>query len=605
MPRLLSRQWTWQFDHPPEAVWAVMADTARFNEAAGFPKHQIEEQAQSAGSVVYVARARIGPFSIEWQDIPVEWVAGKRFVHRRRFRRGPFRRLDATLELTGQGAGTRADYRIEIEPTTLVAWLPLTPLFFRSMGRTFDRLIAQVKRFLDGASEAPFDIEPPDLPSANKARVEAIVKRIEDLPSGHGLARRLADFTLAAPELEVRQIRPLRLGRVWDAEPRDVVELCLQAARHGLLGMEWVLMCPRCRGAKVAAPSLDRLPTGTHCPSCNIDYGRDFQKNVELTFHPAANIRPIDSGEFCLFGPMTTPHVKIQQTLDPGEERTVAADLAFGAYRLRNLHAGGQRDIDWSRGGFPQLVNKNEGVETGPPGPAGAVSLVNRGSRQTTLVVEERQWVADALTAHRATTLQSFRDLLPDQALRPGDEMSIDRITLMFSDLKGSTALYERIGDVAAYNLVRDHFAYLTEAVRAHNGAVVKTIGDAVMATFAEPADGLEAALAVQRNVADFNRRHAVGALVIKLGLHQGPVVAVRLNDRLDYFGTSVNMAARLQGQSEGGDIVLSRALARDPAVAPLIKALKAERKRAKIRGFKAPVAFTRLPADALATPAP
>ena len=102
-------------------------------------------------------------------------------------------------------------------------------------------------------------------------------------------------------------------------------------------------------------------------------------------------------------------------------------------------------------------------------------------------------------------TLQAFRDLFSTEVLRPGDEVAIGRVTLLFSDLKGSTALYEAVGDAAAYHLVRAHFAYLAAIVREHDGAIVKTIGDAVMAAFHEPLQALRAAIAMQERVASFN----------------------------------------------------------------------------------------------------
>ena len=172
----------------------------------------------------------------------------------------------------------------------------------------------------------------------------------------------------------------------------------------------------------------------------------------------------------------------------------------------------------------------------------------------------------------------------------------------MFTDLRGSTALYARIGDARAYNLVREHFAYLTKVVREHDGGVVKTIGDAVMAAFTDPAAAIKAALEVQRNVAAFNAQHAAeaGAIVIKVGLHGGSSIAVTLNERLDYFGSTVNLAARLQGQSQGGDIVLSAALARDPGVMAVLAGLQASSESAVVKGFEGEVAFLRLTPDRL-----
>ena len=118
--------------------------------------------------------------------------------------------------------------------------------------------------------------------------------------------------------------------------------------------------------------------------------------------------------------------------------------------------------------------------------------------------------------------------------------------------------------------------------------AVVKTIGDAVMASFGDPANAVKAALAMQARIADHE-------LVLKLGIHVGPSVVVNLNDRLDYFGSTVNMAARLQGQSQGGDIVLSRAVADDPAVKPLLTSVPAREESVPLKGFAQPISFVRL----------
>ena len=83
--------------------------------------------------------------------------------------------------------------------------------------------------------------------------------------------------------------------------------------------------------------------------------------------------------------------------------------------------------------------------------------------------------------------------------------------------------------------------------------------------------------------------------IVIKLGVHSGPTIAVTLNDRLDYFGSTVNMAARLQGQSEGGDIVLSPETAADITVVPLLTGFEVAQDQATLKGFDQPIRFVRL----------
>jgi class 3 adenylate cyclase len=200
--------------------------------------------------------------------------------------------------------------------------------------------------------------------------------------------------------------------------------------------------------------------------------------------------------------------------------------------------------------------------------------------------------------------MQAFRDLFADAVLRPGDQVEIRRIALMFTDIRGSSALYNRVGDARAYGWVREHYAVLTRAVRHHDGAVVKTIGDAVMAAFCNPADGLAAALEIRDRIAEFDRGLAAetggtATIQVKIGLHCGPCIAVTLNDRLDYFGRTVNLAARLQGESRGGDIVLSDAMASEPAVRARLTELAAAAENAAVKGFSEMVALHRIPRPA------
>jgi class 3 adenylate cyclase len=595
MDKRRHRTWVWHFDAPPDEIWPIMADTARFNEAAALPKHEIEEIPQADGSVLYLGRLKRGPFTLQWREKPVNWVHAQWFEHCREFGNGPFRSLCATFELAPDGTGSRGVYRLAVAPANLLGTALLAGGFFSNAGRTFAKLAAEANQFARGMRAEPFDHPVPAASPEASRRVDAMVAAIDATPNGHRLARRLADFVVNAQEVDLWQIRPLKLARDWHLEPRTTIELCLQAVKSGLLELHWDLLCPRCRVAKVSTAALDQLPTGAHCSSCNIDYGRDFSRNVEASFRPSASVRPIAGGQYCLFGPMSTPHIKLHVTLDAGQSRDVPVQLSAGDYRLRTLEPGPEQFITWEAGGFPELVAADDSIQAGPPSPDGTVRLSNRSRRPLTLIIEERAWVKDALTADRITTLQTFRDLFASETLRPGDDVGIGEITLMFTDLRGSSAFYERVGDAKAYRLVREHFAFLAGLIREHDGAIIKTIGDAVMAAFADPGNAVRAALSIQDKVASFNTGHGGEAIVIKLGLHKGPCIAVTLNERLDYFGSTVNLAARLQAQSIGGDIVLSRALAEDPVVAAALVGRVLQDEAATVKGFERPVSFFRV----------
>jgi class 3 adenylate cyclase len=603
MGKARTQSWIWHFDAPVEAMWDVLADTARFNEAAKLPKHEIVEIPQPDGAVQYFAQFRRGPITLKWRERPVNWIHNRWFEHCREFLNGPLVSLCASFELVPEGAGCQGTYTMSVEARSWLGRLIMAGGFFRNTGKKFAALGQQAAAFASGKRERPFDYEPPAASDETRRRVEAAVQAIEATPNGHGLAQRLADHVMGAQEADLWHIRPLQLARDWKASPRSLVELCLQAVKTGLLELRWDLLCPRCRVAKAWAGSLDRLPTGAHCPSCNIDYDRDFSKNVEAAFRPAPAIRPLTSGEYCLFGPMSTPHIKLHLTLDPGQSRSLAIELPFGTYRFRTLEPGPEQTIDWAAGGLPSLIVHDDRLELGPPCAEKAAALTNRSRRPVTIILEDRRWVRDALTADRITAIQAFRDLFAGDVLRPGDDVGIGDITLMFTDLKGSTALYERVGDARAYHVVREHFAFLAGIVRDHDGAIVKTIGDAVMAAFADPASAVRAALTIQRKVASFNATHGEGAIVIKLGLHKGPCIAVTLNDRLDYFGSTVNLAARLQGESMGGDIVISASLADDAGVKSLLDSLSSSDEAAEIRGFDRPARFRRVKPAPISSP--
>lgn len=167
------------------------------------------------------------------------------------------------------------------------------------------------------------------------------------------------------------------------------------------------------------------------------------------------------------------------------------------------------------------------------------------------------------VSGHRLLTLQMFRELFPRETIPPNESLLIRQVTILFTDLAGSTALYSQRGDSQAYSLVNQHFNFLFEIVDHHNGAVIKTIGDAIMATFTSQSDGIAAAIAMQEEMQNFNRRlgSTDNPLILKIGIHAGPCISVTLNDRADYFGTTVNTAARVEGLSQGNDIVFTESL--------------------------------------------
>jgi class 3 adenylate cyclase len=202
------------------------------------------------------------------------------------------------------------------------------------------------------------------------------------------------------------------------------------------------------------------------------------------------------------------------------------------------------------------------------------------------------------LTAKRLLSNQTFRDLYRTDTLDIDQRLKITSLTFLFTDLKGSTDLYERVGDLVAFDLVQTHFKVLNEIVAEEAGAVVKTIGDAVMATFPTPDRALAAALRIREAMEELNRKANTGNLLLKMGIHEGPCLAVTLNERQDYFGQTVNIASRVQGLAGARAILTTAPVVQHPEAAAILRAggLNPTAQQHAVRGVAGDLAVYEIP---------
>jgi class 3 adenylate cyclase len=202
------------------------------------------------------------------------------------------------------------------------------------------------------------------------------------------------------------------------------------------------------------------------------------------------------------------------------------------------------------------------------------------------------------LTAKRLLSNQTFREIYRTSTLDIDQRLKITSLTFLFTDLKGSTDLYERVGDLVAFDIVKEHFRILQEIIAAESGAVVKTIGDAVMATFATPDRGLAAALRIREAMRALNEQRQNEDLLLKIGIHEGPCLAVTLNDRQDYFGQTVNIASRVQCLAVSRSILATGSIVDHPQALELLEAdgIKPTSRRLPVRGVADEMAVYEIP---------
>lgn len=435
------------------------------------------------------------------------------------------------------------------------------------------------------------------------------------------------------PDRELCHINALAFAASHQLNEDDVIAAFLHGARLGIFDMSWNIFCPACGGVLDAGTTLKTIKQAEYrCVLCASGCEPTLDDIVEVTFTVSPRVRKIAAHD-----PETLSWVEYYRQIfwssavDLPDDATLEKWVKETTLNALEVAAGEKvvLSLDLPEGFvdvFDPVVNMSQTIEvTGEParktqslsfimtrdhpptkdvqmhpGPL-QLTLENRSNVRTLpgiwilsdkihdLVNKRRPF----LTAKRLLTNQTFRDIYRTDTLDLDQKLKITSLTFLFTDLKGSTELYERVGDLAAYDLVRAHFRILNDIVAAESGAVVKTIGDAVMATFPTPDRAMAAALKMREALKDLK-----GDLLLKIGMHEGPCLAVSLNDRQDYFGRTVNIAARVQGLATSRSIFATRGVVTDSEASKLLQSngIAAIPEKRSLRGIARQIEIFEIP---------
>jgi class 3 adenylate cyclase len=439
-----------------------------------------------------------------------------------------------------------------------------------------------------------------------------------------------------APDRDLCRVNVLDFATKTGVEEERAIAAFLHAARLGIFELAWNVLCPGCGGVLDTSATLKSVNHEEYgCALCAAGYTPTLDEMVEVTFTVSRRVRKIaahDPHELPLpeyfrqvfWGsgidvPENFEQLVQEITLDaielpPGERALLSLQLPAEFVILMDpvTHATQFIDVKGEptreRQSLSLVIDRvmapTETVQL-QPGPL-RLLLENR----TDTRVLPGLWIAGDklhellgrrkpfLTAKRLLTNQVFRDIYRADTIDVEQRLKITSLTFLFTDLKGSTELYERVGDLVAFDLVRAHFQILNEIVATEAGAVVKTIGDAVMATFPTPDRAVAAALRMREAMRALNDGRSREDLLLKIGIHEGPCLAVVLNDRQDYFGTTVNIAARVQALADSRAILATGPVVSHPQASTLLETngLKPVSQRRALRGITDEVAVYEIP---------
>lgn len=579
MPEPLSFKWEWDLSSPPLLLWPYLSDTNRFNRDAGLPAVEPAENGSNFSNKIL--RSWTAGMLIEWEEKPFEWIIPFEFGVERNYKKGPLSLAKIKVCLRPQGQGTHLIYESLLTPRN---FLMKAALYIKMKCEIQPKLSALLKSY--------------------ESQIAGKFKKIKEIPFLRNSL--LAEFSKLSPEaahlafhienaadLDLVRIRPYELAKKWGFKNREMLETFLTAAHQHLLEFQWEIICPHCRGSEKRGPSLEIISQEGYCKSCDLHYTVNFDQLIELTFRPNPKIRKISAGFFCTGGPMVTPHILVQKTAAPWETLRFTLSAGPGVYRLRGVRLKNEAifSVEEDAGSAP-IFKINQEKIAGPSEISAKNlewSVENTAGTPLLFAVEELKWAENRVSGRDVIHMRLFRELFQTQCLRPNQPISSGELTIAFTDLKGSTKMYQEIGDPTAFCQVLNHFDILQDIVSAHDGTIIKTIGDSVMAVFDSPAKALLAMAAAQKALAKPSL-NGQRPLCLKIGIHKGSHLVVNLNNRLDYFGSSVNIAARLVNFSSGEDIIISSEMAADEQTAIFLEnpnsGFLIEKIQTEIRGF-------------------
>jgi class 3 adenylate cyclase len=571
--KFIHHHWNWQLSGQPEDLWPYVTDTNRLFKDLHLPPVQPTDISYHTKKGHLQLSYNSIKYSEAWIEEPYEWEYPFRYGVKRTYKNGPFKEVKIQVDLLPSEKGTRLIYQSWAEPRGQFASL-LSSFKQRTIIR--NRLKKTFKQYDDLVSyhRLPYERNSEKrLTRGGEARLKSITDALIEHSGEEEIAKRLIGFIRKAQDIDLMHIKPYRLADHWGKNRKAVLHVFLHAVSEGLLNFNWDLYCPTCRTIRQTCKTLSEVHEPILCDTCSQEFTINFNRSIQLSFYPNPLIRKLSNQHYCLGGPATKSHIFIQQFLKSGQKRYLKTRLPRGVYHLRTLDSQGRATVMVEEHG-QDTVN----IRLSSPGLNGELVNIccepnlifeNNTQNDQLFILERVSWDSTGVTAAQVTSLQTFRDLFTFEVLRRGEKIAVDKLTFMFTDLFDSTAMYHKEGDDCAVGRVIEHFEILQEAVTSQNGAIVKTIGDSIMAVFSDPAYAFRAFLNAQKAL---EQSSDIGnTLKLKAGIHDGKCVAVNLNNRIDYFGSTVNITSRLADMAGENEIIISECVSDNPWIHQLL----------------------------------
>ena len=494
--------WSFEVEVNVDTMWGYISDTSRFNREIGLaPRTEKEIDGRN-----YVVTTLLG-FPQEWHEKPWMWIQGETITSEREYIKGVAYTVQSVFNLQAIAKDkTRIIIYFGWHPRNWFCnkFLSLTENLLKG---NFKRVFSNIEKYV-AANKAARGIDAykkvnHKITAQQINRIDSIKKQLMQVPDlEQSLVDKLAEHILKGDELELDALKVIRLSHEWNVEYQKLLKICLHSSRLGLLNISWNLVCPHCKGSRFSAKTLGDIPFDAVCEPCNVEFKSSDEEAVEVIFKVHASVREISEKSYYAAEPAKKSHIKTQQSVKPNSVLKLKAPILQNSYKItvknqptkyifKVTNDGGENDI------YVDLNTVNENLNF--VGQKSYILFKNNSNEEVVLKLEELKLIDYALRPQHVLMFPDFRDLFAKEHLKSELKLHLGEQALLFTDVVGSTAYYEKVGDAKAFDDVRKHFVDVFEIVKKHHGQVVKTIGDAVMASFPTVEEAMKASEQIQK----------------------------------------------------------------------------------------------------------
>lgn len=536
------------FKSDKNLVWRWLSDTSRFNRALGMKERQEREE---DGKLI-VTTMMMGKKQ-EWIEHPWKWKYGESMVLDREY-------------IEGMGHYNHTIFYFEEGHLYIyMGFIPNGWIAKKFLELGLGVVLKDIAKLVDQMdSDAIAGEKLPSFYSDNSDKLSSLQAaileaRLEEARAG-GLSKEgenlLRELISSGDDMDLYRLRPLYFIEERGLVERDILKDFLVATHFNILNISWDIICPSCLGPRTENSKLVNLLDVDHCDACKVKFETNVENAVEVTFRISKEIREVKNLVFCAAEPAKKDHIKFQWKLNGKQDLKQCFELNEGHYAVRVLGESHVLELDVTNTQVDKIEWNVSESQRASINTKFELDISNIFDKDKTILLEEKVYDDHFLRPKDIFALPEFKKYFGNDGLGEGIQLYLGEQTIVFTDIVSSTKFYELNGDKAAFTQIKDHFKAVYKIFEDQDGVIIKTIGDAVMASFPSPLNAIRASEGLHDY---FDASHSHFDFQLRISAHLGKVIGVNQNTGIDYFGNTVNLAAKLQAIAEKEQLGVSR----------------------------------------------